>query len=75
MYIKRKIFTKIVPSISTEFRDYIDLFNKSSFEKLKKAFNQRQHWQGSYTTKRHNDFNWIRSIMYGLVREYEADDL
>lgn len=60
------------PVISTEFRDYINMYNKNSYKNLRQIIDQKQPWQVSYQSEIHGVFDWMRNSVHNLVREYET---
>ncbi|KAI8072483.1 hypothetical protein BC940DRAFT_292689 [Gongronella butleri] len=64
--------TKPLPLMPTALRDYIATFNKATASEIRDAIDAPQPWQRQYDLKSHGDYDWARSSVYQMIREYEA---
>ncbi|KAI8875213.1 hypothetical protein K501DRAFT_171311 [Backusella circina FSU 941] len=58
-----------------ELRDYINSFNKNSIQELRSQIFQLQEFDQEYSHKDSYDYDWVRSTIYALLREYGSDSL
>jgi hypothetical protein len=57
-----------------DLREYINSFSENDCGKLRQKVDTSWPWQADYDLSKNGDYDWVRNTVYGLVREYEADN-
>ncbi|KAG1048225.1 hypothetical protein G6F43_009372 [Rhizopus delemar] len=68
----RSANVKPMPMMPMPLRNYIASFNKKNTNEIRDVIDTRQPWQINYDIKDYGDYDWVRSSVYNMLREYEA---
>ncbi|CAO3694122.1 unnamed protein product [Rhizopus stolonifer] len=65
---------KPLTRLPNDLREYINSFSENDCRKLLQKVDTPWPWQANYDLSKNGDYDWVRNTVYGLVREYEADN-
>ncbi|CEP18622.1 hypothetical protein [Parasitella parasitica] len=66
---------KNTPEMPEPLREYLNQFNKSTTNSIRKEVFKEMEMDQNFDPKQHFDYDWIRDTCYNLLMEYEAKSL
>lgn len=58
-----------------DFKKYLNKFNYQAISEARDVLNETQEWEKSYNISKSFNLDWVKHIIYTLLREYENGSL